>query len=367
MNIPQRDYTLKGLCEQIISDENEVFENYHYRQVKSYFFVSDEDWSLDPPPSVSVEDYGQMQKLESEYFDRNGERQEPVFYIGPYDEESEIIALLTAETRKSVQKEILPKLNGSDNISPMPITSEDFQNMNSIMLGKYDNMRVPEFKSERDPNLADADIRPDVRRSIEYKGMDGRQAMDELRTRYGVVPVRVQYEHENVKIKIDSSGKFTLKKLSTDNFNLLFELVDEVIEDVLELKEITRNIRFDREVVSSGNLDVTVPNIEAGEVQFTTDFTKALAEEFMTVSSEGGLFDFSFTDVHLEAGSLDFSAQVMDEKRRSLFNISATSDRMKIVPQSDCSFPSLIEFYLSILRSVDGGADIQMYESQVAG
>jgi hypothetical protein len=39
---------------------------------------------------------------------------------------------------------------------------------------------------------------------------------------------------------------------------------------------------------------------------------------------------------------------------------------MRIVPKHDCSFPSLVEFYLAVIQLLDGGAEMRLYESQSA-
>jgi len=365
MEIEQGSYTLEQLCQEVIDHTESTFEQYHVKHLKFYFYIADEDWSSNFPDRYETQDYGEMTKVSAEYTNRFGAEDRADFFIGPYGDESEIITILTAETQEAVDQALLPMLGRRDDISLMPIMLEDFQRMNELVL-EHNEVRITEFKSERVPDLAEAEIRPSVQRSIEYKGRDGKEAIEELRSGYGVVPVRIQYEHQNLSLKIDSRGKFTLKKMNSKNFDLLFELVEEVIENVLELKEITQEIRFTEEEVESGNLSITVPKVEAGEVTFDREFTRVLAEDFVEGTRNRDRVDFSFTDVTMQAGSLDFSAQVVDENRNSFFNISATADEMRIVPETNCSFPSLIEFYFCVLQLVDGSAELNLHESQTA-
>lgn len=366
MNIPHGDYDLREFCKEIIRSPERTLEGFHYNQIKSYFYLTQSDYSLRFPDRYEVEDFGEMTKVTTTYVNRKGSEEPAVFFVGPYGEENGLIAILTAETEEAIQQVLLPTLNSRDDISPMPILTEDFQRMNDIILGKHENMRVTEFKSQRIPDLADAKVRPEVNRSIEYKGRDGRPAIEEFRDLYGVVPVRVQYEHQNISLKIDTTGKFTLKKVNRENFNLLFELIEETVQNVLNIRDITQQIRFKKEEVPSGNLSITVPKIEAGEVTFERELNRLVAEDFVEGTRQSDRVDFSFTDIAMEAGSLDFSAQVTDERRGSFFNISATSDKMKIVPQRNCSFPSLVEFYLCILQNIDAGADIHLHEVDFA-
>ncbi|WP_267643900.1 hypothetical protein [Haloarchaeobius amylolyticus] len=365
MEIEQGSYTLEQLCQEVIDHTESAFEQYHVKHLKFYFYIADEDWNSNFPDRYETQDYGEMTKVSAEYTNRFGAEDRADFFIGPYGDESEIITILTAETQEAIDQALLPMLGRRDDISLMPIMLEDFQRMNELVL-EHNDVRITEFKSKRVPDLAEAEIRPSVQRSIEYKGRDGKEAIEELRSGYGVVPVRIQYEHQNLSLKIDSRGKFTLKKINSKNFDLLFELVEEVIENVLELKDITQEIRFTEEEVESGNLSITVPKVEAGEVTFDREFTRVLAEDFVEGTRNRDRVDFSFTDVTMQAGSLDFSAQVVDENRNSFFNISATADEMRIVPETNCSFPSLIEFYFCVLQLVDGNAELDLHNSQTA-
>jgi hypothetical protein len=361
MHVDPGNYDFKGFCREICDSQAEAFSGYHYNQVKAFFYVAEEGWNPNFSDRFDTTNFGDITRLTTQFENRKGAEERAVFFVGPYGEDDELISVLTAETEEAIKQVLLPALNSRGDISPMPILTEDFQRMNQIVLGEYPDMRVTEFKSERIPDLADAQVRPSVQRTVEYKGRDGREAAEEFKQRYGVVPVRVQYEKQDIELRVDTSGKFTLKKVNQSNFNLLFEVIEEVVESVLELKELTQKIRFKQEEVNSGNLSISVPKIEAGEVDFDREFTRVLAEDFVEGTRQNDRVDFSFTDVKMEAGSLDFSAQVSDERRDSFFNISATSDGLKIVPERGCSFPSLIEFYLCILQTVDAGAEMDLY------
>ncbi|MFB9807186.1 hypothetical protein ACFFQF_19005 [Haladaptatus pallidirubidus] len=238
--------------------------------------------------------------------------------------------------------------------------------MNEIVLSSYEDMRISEFKSKRVPSLAEARTRPDVDREIEYKGIDGRDRLDEFRAEYGVVPTRIQYEHENVSLRIDTSGKFTLETVNQESFNILFELLSEVVVNVLELLDVANKIKFEKREVEPGNLKIQVPEVSSGEIDFDQQVTLMQAESFIKGTKSSDELNFSFTDVTKQAGSLDFSAQVTDENRGSLFNVSATEESMRIVPKQNCSFPSLVEFYLAVIQMLDGGAKMKLYEAQTA-
>lgn len=363
MHIPEGEYTLTEFCEIILDSPKRVLEGYHYNQIKSFVYLSDEGWEDHLSQHYETESLGGITKLVGKYINRRGAEQPAKFYVGEYVPNIQMV--LTAETEEAIRQAMSPVFEESDHLSPMPIMIEDFQRMNDIVLSEYEDMRISEFKSKRVPGLADARIRPDVEdREIEYRGIDGRDRLEDFREEYGVVPTRIKYEHENVSLKIDSSGKFTLLSVNSESFNILFELLKEIVENVLELREVARKIKFQTREVQPGNLKIRVPEVSSGEIQFDQEITLMKTENFVEGTKASPDLEFSFSDVTKQAGSLDFSAQVADERRNSLFNVSATEESMRIVPKENCTFPSLVEFYLAVIQLLDGGARMRLFESR---
>lgn len=365
MHIPDDDYTLTEFCQEIIDSSTEILAGYHINQIKSFVYLSDEGWEEYLEEHFQTEPLGEMTKLVGQYINRKGAEQPATFYIGEY--EPNIQMVLTAETEEAIRQAMSPVFEASDHLSPMPIMIDDFQRMNDIVLSRYDDMRISEFKSKRVPGLADARVRPDVEdREIEYKGIDGRDRLADFRDEYGVVPTRIKYEHENVSIKIDTAGKFTLLSVNTESFNILFDLLKEVVENVLKLRDVARKVKFQKREMQPGNVKITVPEVSSGEIRFDQGISLMKAENFVSGTKASPDLDFSFSDVTKQAGSLDFSAQVADERRNSLFNVSATEDSMRIIPKQNCTFPSLVEFYLGVIQLLDGGARMHLYQPQPA-
>lgn len=364
MHIPEDQYSLEDFCRVIFNSPESVLEGYHGQRIKSFLYLSDDGWRDYLDQHYETEELGGITKFVGEYTNRKGTDQPAEFYVGEYKDDLQMV--LTAETEEAIRQALRTVSEHSDCLSPMPIMTEDFQTMNDIVLSSYDNMRISEFKSKRVPSLADARTRPDVDREIEYKGIDGRDRLSEFRDEYGVVPTRIQYEHENVSIRIDTSGKFTLETVNQESFNILFELLSEVVVNVLELLDVANQIKFEKREVEPGNLKIQVPEVSSGEIDFNQSVTLMQAESFVKGTKNSEDLNFSFTDVTKQAGSLDFSAQVTDENRGSLFNVSATEESMRIVPKYDCSFPSLVEFYLAVIQMLDGGAKMKLYEPQTA-
>jgi hypothetical protein len=364
MKIPQADYDVEKIWRTILdADLPKLFEDLHVHQIKVFFYLTQngDNWlSAFSDDTYSTENYGDMTRLTAEYTTRGGAKDEAVFFGGFF--EGELLMMLTGATERGIEQTLDRTIRTSGELVSMPIVPRDFQRINELVLEKSEDMRITSFKSRRIPDLADADIRPEYDREIEYKGDDGRQTLEEFREYYGVVPVRVQYEHENINFKMDTEGKFTLLEINQETVNLLFELVKEIFDNVMQIQEITQEIRFEKEEVRSGDFSITVPRLSAGRVDFDKPFNLLMAEEFVQNASDSA-GNFTFTDVTMEAGSLDFSARVTDEERSAHFNVSANEDSMTIVPKHNCSFASIVDFYLAVVQVVDEGAKITPYGS----
>lgn len=366
MIIPQANYDIHAFCEAIFTaDQSRLFDGFHYNHVKTYLYTTEaQDWFEFFEDDYQEEDYGDVKKLSTSFTKRSGESGEAVFYVVHYGDG--LLMVFTAATENAIDQTIESTVLESNAIVEIPIVPSDFQKMHRRVLDEHEDTRITEFKSRRIPDLADAEIRPEYDRVIEYKADDGRQALSEFEQYYGVVPTRIQYESSEIEFKMDTSGKFTLKKVNGATFNLLFLLVEEVMEHVLDIQEVSERIRFRTEYRESGDLSIQIPDITAGEIEFNKEFNRLMAEEFMERAASQDQVPFSFTDVALQAGSLDFSATVTDEARNAFFNISATENSMTIVPKHNCASPSIIQFFQLLTHSVDESANITLFDKESA-
>jgi hypothetical protein len=353
MNIPEGDYDIREFCETLLeTPESQVFEDLHYHQVKVFLFLtSTDDWQQFFS-NYEMEDYGEVSKLTHEFRTRAGEIEEATFYAGYYQDD--ILMVFTGAVEDAIEQTLEATEANASGISSMPIFPPDFQEMNEYVLSQYEDIKITSFKARRQPDLVDAEIRPDVEeREIEYKADDGRQTLKEFREYYGVVPERVEYEHDELNFKMDATGKFTHSSINHRTFNLFFNLIEEVIERILDIQEVSEQIRFRTETRRSGELDIAVPRLSSGQIEFTRTFNLLMAEEFMQRISARDGAPYTFSDVNKQAGSLDLSARVTDEERNAHFNISATEDAMTIIPKRDCSWKSILKFYYYFTQTVD--------------
>lgn len=361
MNVPQGNYDVREFCEAILdTSEARLFENLHVHQIKVFLYLTSTDDWLTFFDGYEKDDYGDVVKLTKEYRNRVGDMRDAVLYVTEHPDD--VLMVFTGAVEDAIRQTLEATESTYSGIEPMPIFPADFQEMNDYILSNYSDMEISDFKSVSQPDLAEADIRPEVQnRTIEYGATDGREAMAEMRRYYGVVPVRVQYEHTDLQFKMDTEGKFTLSTVNDQTFNLFFELIEQVIDHILDVQEVSEKIRFQTETRRSGELDLQVPRLKSGQIQFNKDFNLLMAEHFIEYLSDRETSPYTFSDVNKQAGSLDLSARVTDENRNSHFNISASEESMTIVPKRDCTWGSILQFYHLFTQTVDENSRLKLF------
>lgn len=363
MNVPQAAYDIESFCGAILdTPDDRLFEGLHVHQVKVFLYLTSVDEWRNLFGAYETEDYGDVLKFSSEYQTRVGDTEEANFYAASYGSEDDVLMIFTGATEDAISQTLEETESGYTGIEPMPIFPTDFQKMNEYILSENPDMEISEFKAVSHPELAKADIRPEFDdREIIYKADDGRKALGEFREYYGVVPVRIQYFHHDLQFKMDTDGKFTLATINEDTFNLFFELIERVVEEIKDVQEVSEKIRFRTKTRQSGDLEVEVPRMDSGQITFDKEFNLTMAEHFIEHVSSQGKRPFTFSDVNKQAGSLDLSARVTDEARNSHFNISSTEDAMTIVPKHNCSWGSILKFYHFFTQAVDEQAGLEPF------
>lgn len=361
MKVPQDDYDVEGFCQAILdTPEATLFENLHVHQVKIFLYLTSTDDWLTFFNDYEMEDYGDVVKLTKEYTNRVGEKQEANLYVMEYPED--VLMVFTGTVEDAIRQTLETTESTHTGLEPMPIFPDDFQEMNDYILSNHPDMDISDFKSVSQPDLAEADIRPEIQnRTIEYGAPDGRKALAEMREYYGVVPVRVQYEHEDLQFRMDTEGKFTLSTINEQTFNLFFKLIGQVVGHILEVQEVSEEIRFRTETKRSGDMDLQVPRLKSGQIRFTKEFNLLMAEHFMDHLSNRETSPYTFSDINKQAGSLDLSARVTDEYRESQFNISASEDSLTIVPKRDCTWGSILKFFHLFKQTVDENSQLRLF------
>lgn len=358
MRIEDKPYTIKTFCANILKYKISTFDP--GEEFRIYCLtISGEDISV-YFPSDCVTKMGEITKITLPYVDKKDERREAIFYAGRY--ETGLFLLFTTTTNEGFIKTIGNIIRRKRGISQMWIHPKQFEATRNYILKKTKNTNIIFFSAKRTPeDKIPSEIRPDYERTIVYHGIDGKEALEEMRYYYGVIPQNILYEIDYTKkIRISTEGVFALEPYEYDTITTFFKVLDLIIIEVLNLKRTTEKIKFEFREVKTEQKTLIVPIVESGRINLSNK-KKLTVSDAETIVNSAKNYYFSLIDVAIEEGSLFFDATVIDESKEVVFNISASETDIILMPKQNWTFESFIQFYRLIAENIDQNATITLF------
>ncbi|MBP2133390.1 hypothetical protein J2128_001344 [Methanomicrobium sp. W14] len=276
-----------------------------------------------------------------------------VFYVF-YDESTNIsLFITTAKKSKEIPDVLFKYINHERNISNLWISPCTMKEIKDDLSGKYEKMMITYFSARRGTSTdIKAEIRPEISRSIIYRGLDGKKTLEELEYYYGVLPKILEIKLPNgVHFKIDNKGIITL---NDGRFDEIFKILDYIIEKIITVKNaineseykifnIGKNKQFRHALQKPWSVIIS-RNIDIGSMP-------KICKSF---NSEE--WNFTLLESVLISGSLLFTARLIDNYSGTKFDISMIGNRIDIFPVDETDIGSSIRFYEFILENIDNSA-----------
>jgi len=272
-------------------------------------------------------------------------------YYAFFDDRNDIHLFLTiARKTNDIPKTLFDYIKRSGDISNLWITPKIMKELKDRLIEEYDDLLITYFSAKRSPNSdIPAEYRPDVIRGIQYRGDDGKRALDEMEFYYGVLPKILEIRLPNgVSFRIDNKGIITLFKGS---FGDVFKIIESVVGKLIKIKyaieesdyaihSVGINKQFSHAIQTPWS--IALPSkIKPNDVPA---FCRALSEEE---------WDFTLLDHMLLKEEMYFSARIIDNNNSSMFDIATTGERMDIYPVDQTDISSYIRFYEFLVENVD--------------
>ncbi len=363
MDVPDREYTLDELERYIAQRGKDVLSHGDTRnEIKVFFYLTDRtDWeSLFRPYEVNR--LGDVLRVRVPISSDSRRRQaKDNYFVSPY--EPGLLKVLTSATIEHHDEGLGRELRLTRGITEMWIPSPQFARILSDLEERYPSMRIANFVARRDPNdQTDCRLRPENDRRFNYTGNDGKEVLKELLYYYGVHPTSVYCDlAPGVSLKVYEEGLFILKTINYETFEELSHILSLIREDMLELRATATGLRFDIGALSTELGTIKMPTIQAGRVKLeSVELTGPVAEEFTKNAEE-----FTFLDLSIEEGSLSFSATVVDELKRAVFDVSGTKNSLVLIPKYQTTFESFLRFYRYVKESLDSKATFVAFGGQL--
>ncbi len=222
------------------------------------------------------------------------------------------------------------------------------------LIERYEDIEIHEFHAFRPLDSKwKAKVRPRYKRSISYWGKDGREALDELRLHYGVLPAKVRFfiPSTSTKFKIDKDGAFTFE---TGDLSILFENMEKAVNESRRTMEAYNDSAFRMLPVETAHRAFEVPSSTPVVIELSTELSVRLIEDMEEQMEESGFIVLASLE---QEGSLFARIDTQSESGHR-FRIKASSSQIKIFPQEEKTLSDFMRFYEVVLDTVDPEAEL---------
>ena len=299
-----------------------------------------------------------LAKLTTSYYDSHTKETLVINYYLSMDESTGLLVFFSDANKQIIRatlyKNFVEVVRGVYYAWINPIK---FQELTSEILNTYKDSTIDFFITKRKPTYKSyARIRPYEERSINYHGSDGREALDEFKQVYGMLPTLIEFVIPGrIKFKIDVQGIFTF---SGGDIQLLNKQVQLLIDEILNEKKILDQSKFEFiKIKTLKNKDFFVPDIK----QWAIHFSKPIEYEDVSEILKDLAVDAHFIEIDntVLKGSLFWSATLLDSEKNTLMSIKCNGNQLFVLPKGDESFDSFSRFFKFFAENIDEQAKME--------
>ena len=252
--------------------------------------------------------------------------------------------------------------------------------MKNYLVSKFD-AKIYRFISRRYGHWKmPARIRPDEDRRISYSGNDANEALKELQSLYGVIPMSIDMQIGESKIQINRDGLFLLRQANLETVSILQEIIQRVIVEQTVIRDTSEKFDATTRKVSLGDREFNIPRIVAGkiilprtklsEIMIRNMFKQNEIDERIQSDSDIDVMseieaDFSFIDTYIQEDPMMFRATVVDEEKGTVFGLSGIENEIALIPKHRTTFESFIKFYNAIVENFDDSATLATFSEPI--
>ncbi|QIO25409.1 hypothetical protein [Haloarcula sp. JP-L23] len=288
------------------------------------------------------EEYGAIKKIENQY--SQNRRAEAYLH---FDSDEQLFFFYTDQRKtEEINGALIPLLRKIKGLHYLYISPNVLKAVTEEIAEENDSAKVTEFIAKRTRGTdIPAEERPDKERTINYYGDDGLRTLREVEEKYGVLPhiLEISIPGE-LTFRMDKEGVF---KLKSGSLRLMFEYVDECINQCLDIKEAYDSTRIDDVEITEGDVVSQSTPAKIGlEAPLEYDDIGPLQE-----SLRGN--EYALIDSHAERGSVYFSSKIYDQENNLFFNVRADSSGIRVFPRENRDIGTFFRFFETVQSAVD--------------
>lgn len=274
------------------------------------------------------------------------------FYVF-FDDRNHIPLFLTDAKKSDEIPDILfDYLKKTRDLSNLWISPHIMKEIKDDLITQHEDLIITYFSAKRSPNTrTSSHYRANVERSIIYRGIDGKQTLDEMEFYYGVLPKILEIRIPNeLSFRIDNKGIITIKE---GDITSVFDIIEHLVEHIRPLKDAIGTSGYS--LTKVGKKQFERPIQTPWSVAFSSSFNESVIPNIQQDIEEDE-WDFTLLE-HSEISSTSpFSARVIDNMSGSLFDISIHGNGIRVYPVEKTDIGTYMRFFEFVLESVDSMA-----------
>jgi len=285
---------------------------------------------------------------------------EKISYYVTLDEPEFPIFFTAANKTDEIPDTLGEYLKNDPMMSRMWVGKREMERLRKQMVQEHDHLLIPEFTAKRSKHSdIPAKKRPNYDRTIRYWADDGLEVFRHAKSRYGVLPTNIQFEHpDSFKCQVTQEGVFT----SIDNgLKQLSDLIDNSITRLQFIKDKIDTAEYEDEIPAKTLEDTTFSYSKPWAIDLETRPTAKDIEHFDGNLSASNL-QFKLLDFASNKERRSFDAELMDKENYGRTNLKTKESSIRIYPNG----PSFIDESIRIYNFVDDYIDPNLEAIEVA-
>jgi hypothetical protein len=272
-----------------------------------------------------------------------------------FDEKRQIPIFITdAKKTDEIPSLLFEYLYLSADLSHLWIAPAVMKEIKDDLVSQYPELIITYFSAKRSNNTEiPAYRRANVERGIQYRGIDGKNALEEMEYYYGILPKILDFTIPNIgSFRIDNKGIITVKEGSISG---IFNILNRIIVTVQPLQKAISNSTYSTREIGKSQF---VYNIQT---PWSLYFSKPIDDDTIArflheVESE----EWSFTILNQNSNiqDLNLHARLIDNLSGALLDIETSLEGISVYPVDKPSLGSCMRFFELILESVDSTATV---------
>jgi hypothetical protein len=368
LKISERTHTYESFIDELI--EYGLSENEHLKII--CYTTNEAEWTTQTTQAsslldilssnnVEIKNLGEIKKLVAHYFDYRINQPKAVTYFSFLDSQKRLLLCFTNANGYDISHtldKIVERNPGIYNAFLGPPTMIKVERM---LFETYPDSIIKYFSAKRSRQLIfKSEIRPEYERTIEYTGLDGKSALEEIKHLYGVTPRNILFEIPNFAVyRIHTSGQFTMAKGVRKAKRYLLKIVDFALEDALSTRKTIESSSFKQLPIETQRKVLLFPKLTPWQITFSSKVDFDEGEDLVEILKNNNFDLFGHV---LEKGSLTLNGMITDRLKDVIFTIDANSNRLIVAPLQQVSFDSFLRFYQVVIENFDPNAGCDIFE-----